>query len=157
MRRKPATPKHRRDAPDRRAGLAAVEAALIMPLLLLLMTGLFDLGFAVYENMQVQSAADAGAQYASKNAWDVVKITAVVVGATGGGAITATPAPSTFCACPTGGTLSAPVVCTINCANGNAPSLYGLVSAQKLHSTVISYPGLPKPLTLSGEARARLP
>ena len=136
-------------------GSAAVEAALILPILLILMTGLFDLGYAYYGNMQVQSAADAGAQYAAQNAWNSTKISTVVSGATGGTGITATPAPSQFCACPTGGTL-ANISCASKCANGTTPSLYALVKAQKLHETVMPWPVLPQPLTLTGQSITRI-
>ncbi len=125
-------------------------------MLLLLATGLFDLGFAAYESMQVKSAADAGAEYAAKNTWDATKITAAVVGATGGSSISATPVPAQFCACPAGGALTT-VSCASTCTNGNAPSLYARVSAQKLHSPLLSYPGLAKPLTLSAQAVVRIP
>ena len=136
-------------------GSAAVEAALILPILLILMTGLFDLGFAFYGNMQVQSAADAGAQYAAQNVWNTAKISTVVSGATGGSGITATPAPSQFCACPTGGTL-ATISCASNCPNGTTPSLYALVKAQKLHETVMPWPSLPQPLVLTGQSITRI-
>jgi Flp pilus assembly protein TadG len=139
----------------RQSGSAAVEAAIILPLLLLLTTALFDLGFAAYEKMQVQSAADAGAQYAAANSWDATRISTAVTGATGASGITASPAPSQFCACPTGGTL-ANISCANKCANGNAPSIYALVSAQKAHTTVLPYPILSQPLTLSGQAITRI-
>jgi Flp pilus assembly protein TadG len=136
--------------------VAAIEAAIILPVLLLLATGVFDLGSAAYENMQVQSAADAGAHYASRNTWNVAAIQVAVTGATGGSGIAANPAPFQFCACPTGGTLTT-VACASTCSTGDPPGLYARVSAQKLHSPVLSYPGLPKPLTLSADAVARLP
>jgi Flp pilus assembly protein TadG len=137
------------------SGTAAIEAAIILPVLLTLATALFDLGFAGYESMQVQSAADAGAKYAAANAWNVTQISAAVTGATGGSEITATPAPSQFCACPTGGTL-ANIACGQKCANGTTPSLYALVSAQKAHTTVLPYPILAQPLTLTGQAITRI-
>ncbi|OFX03777.1 MAG: hypothetical protein A3D94_00255 [Alphaproteobacteria bacterium RIFCSPHIGHO2_12_FULL_66_14] len=140
---------------ERRRGSAAVEAALILPLLLLMVTGLYDLGFAAYESMQVQSAADAGAQYAARNDWNPAAISGAVTSATGGTGITATPAPSQFCACPTGGILSN-ISCSATCPNGDTPGLYALVSAQKQHSTVLPYPILPDPLTLTGQAITRL-
>jgi Flp pilus assembly protein TadG len=139
----------------RRSGSAAVEAAIVLPLLLVLATALFDLGFAAYEDMQVQSAADAGAQYAAASTWDAARISAAVTGATGGSGITATPAPSQFCACPTGGVLTN-IPCANKCSNGNTPSVYALVSAQKSHTTVLPYPILPQPLTLSGQAITRI-
>lgn len=144
-----------RQCADRRQGSAAVEAALVLPVLFLLMTAVFELGFAAYESMQVQSAADAGAQYAARNAWDAAKISAAVTGATGASGIGATPAPSQFCACPTGGTL-ATISCVALCPNGTTPSRYALVSAQKTHSTIISYPGLPEPLVLTARSIVRI-
>jgi len=137
------------------SGSAAVEAAIILPFLLMLATALFDLGFAAYEDMQVQSAADAGAQYAVANGWDIAKISGVVTGATGGTGITASPAPSQFCACPTGGMLT-DISCALKCANGNTPSVYARVNAQKAHTTVLPYPILPQPLTLTGQAITRI-
>lgn len=151
------SPPSRCSVPDRsRAGSAAIEAALILPILLLLATGLFDLGFAAYESMQVKSAADAGAEYAAKNPWDATKIGAAVVSATGGSVISANPVPAKFCACPGTGTLIT-VSCAGTCANGDTPSLYARVSAQKLHSPLLSYPGLVNPLTLSAQAVVRIP
>jgi Flp pilus assembly protein TadG len=44
-----------------REGAAAVEAALVMPLLLLLMAGLIDGSRAIVQSMQVSAAAQAGA------------------------------------------------------------------------------------------------
>lgn len=140
---------------ERRQGSAAVEAALILPLLLLMVTGLYDLGLAAYGSMQVQSAADAGAQYAAHNDWDPAAISAAVTSATGGTGITAAPAPSQFCACPAGGTLSN-ISCSSTCPNGDTPGLYALVNAQKQHTTVLPYPILPNPLTLTGQAITRL-
>lgn len=139
----------------KRSGSAAVEAAIVLPVLLLLLTGLFDLGFAGWESMQVQSAADAGAEYATRNPWNVAQISNAVTSATAGSGITANPAPSQFCACPTGGTL-VNISCASKCPNGDTASLYALVSAQKTHFSVLHYPGLPQPMTLSGQAITRL-
>lgn len=139
----------------RRRGSAAVEAALILPVLLLMLTALYDLGFTAFEAMQVQSAADAGAQYAAGSGWDPAAITNAVTSATGGSNITATPAPSRFCACSAGGTL-VDIACTATCPGGDAPGVYALVSAQKVHSTVLPYPTLPQPRILTGRAITRL-
>lgn len=136
-------------------GAAAVEAALILPVLLLMMTALYDLGFAAFEAMQVQSAADAGAQYAAGNGWNPAAISSAVTSATGGSGITATPAPSRFCACTMGGTL-VDISCSATCANGDQPGVYALVNAQKTHSTVLPYPALPRPYVLTGRATTRL-
>jgi Flp pilus assembly protein TadG len=136
-------------------GTVSIEFALILPFLALLLAGLIDLGYASYESMEVQSAAEAGAQYASTNSWDTTAISNAVTSATEVSGITAMPAPSQFCACADGGVLTA-VSCVSTCGGGLAPSTYALVSAQVQHWTVLHYPGLPYPLTLTAQSRRRL-
>jgi Flp pilus assembly protein TadG len=136
-------------------GGVAVEFALIAPLLMLMFAGIVDLGFAAYESMQVHAAAAAGAQYAVKYGWDTAAIEAAVMSGTGAEGIAASPAPSRFCACPDAGGL-AEIDCGDTCPGGVTPGQYGRVNAELEHSTVLSYPGLPDPLTLTGQAIVRL-
>jgi Flp pilus assembly protein TadG len=136
-------------------GTVAIEAALILPLLVLLFTALFDIGVAAYESMRVQAAAEAGAQYAAKYTWDPDAVAAIVAGASGHDPIAADPAPVQFCGCPTGGTL-ATLACGATCTDGTRPSVYARVSASVTHFTVLDYPALPKPLTLTAQAITRL-
>ena len=136
-------------------GTVSIEFALVLPFLALLLTGLLDLGYAAYELMEIQAAAEAGAQYASTNPWNVTAISNAVTSATEITGISATPAPSQFCACANGGSLTA-VSCTSTCGGGHAPSTYALINAQLQHWTVLHYPGLPYPMTLSAQSRRRL-
>jgi len=143
-------------APARhRRGTAAIEFALILPIIALLFTALFDLGYLAYETMEVQAAAEAGAQYAAKNTWNAGAITAAVTSATGMSGISAVPAPTQFCACPTGTTLS-PATCGSTCSGGGTTGTYGQISAQKQHWTVLPYPTLPQPFIIAGQAIRRL-
>jgi Flp pilus assembly protein TadG len=136
-------------------GSVTIEFALVLPLLALLLTGLIDLGNAANESMEVQQAAEAGAQYASLNPWNTTAIGNAVTNATGISGIAATPAPSQFCACANGEALTA-VSCTTTCSSGHTASKYVLVSAQLQHWSILSYPGLPNPLTLSAQSWRRL-
>lgn len=136
-------------------GAAAIEMALALPLLMLVVTGLFDIGLAAYDRLQVDAAAAAGARYAADSGWAPGQIAAAVTSATGIAGIAATPAPSQFCACPTTGSLAA-VNCAVNCPDNGTPSLYGLVSAQLQYSPIVPYPGLPGAMTLTGRAVVRL-
>ena len=136
-------------------GGAIIEFALIAPFLAVLLVSLSDLGFGFYEAMQVQAAAEAGAQYAMRNTWDANAVAAAVTGATGAGGISATPAPAQVCGCPGGGILTQ-IGCTSTCPSGDPPGVYASVSAQKLYQTVLPYPGLPATLTLTGQAYRRL-
>jgi len=137
-----------------RAGSVAVELALTSTLLLLILTALFDLGLAAYEWMQVESAAEAGAQWAEQNGWDQTQIANAVVAATGG-SITATPAPSQVCGCSTNGSFSQ-ISCSSKCSGNVQPGTYAQVSAQAQHYTVLVYPGLPNPITFTATAITRL-
>lgn len=135
-------------------GAVAVEFALLVPIMVLLLTAVTDIGITAYESMRVQGAAEAGAQYAAKNVWDPAAIAAVVTTASGGG-ISASPAPMQFCACPDSGGLAA-IDCADTCPGGLPPGRYAEVSAALDHETILPYPGLPSPLTLTGRAVVRL-
>jgi TadE-like protein len=134
---------------------ATIEFALIIPIFALMVAALFDLGYAAYESMAVQAAAEAGAQYASTNPWNVTAIENAVTGGTELGGINATPAPSQFCACAKGGTLTA-ISCTSSCSSGGSPGTYALVNAQVQHWNLLPYPGLSYPTTISAQALRRL-
>ncbi|MGO8847274.1 MAG: TadE family protein, partial [Methylocella sp.] len=75
------------------------------PLLLIVLTGTVELGFLMYEAMQVNNAVEAGALYAAANSFNAANITSAVTNAsvlpTGLNTLTATPAPTQFCGCPT--------------------------------------------------------
>ena len=52
----------------RRDGTSAIELALILPVIAAMIVPLADLGMAAFTKMEVQNAAQAGADYALKNA-----------------------------------------------------------------------------------------
>lgn len=54
-------------ADGRKLGQALVELALLLPLLLMIGLGVLDFGRAMYAYVAVSSAAQAGAEYASRN------------------------------------------------------------------------------------------
>lgn len=139
----------------RNAGSAAIEFGLAIPLLLTMLMGLVEVGYSVYEGMQVYSAVEAGALYAAKNGFNSAAIASAVVTATGTAGITATPAPAQFCGCPSNaGVLN--VSCSSKCIDGSTPGTYVLISAALPHSTILPYPGLPLPATLTAQSTVRL-
>ena len=83
-----------------RLGTVAIEFALIVPVLLMLLVGVVEVGHGVYQAMQVMDAAEAGGLYVAKHGWNSAAISAAVVNATGESGMTASPAPSQFCGCP---------------------------------------------------------
>lgn len=111
-----------RRTPPRRAdsrGIAAVEFAIIAPVVLLLLAGATDLGRAVESSIRLENAARAGAQFALRAPNDTAGIRAAAEAGAGPGAtVTVTRPP---CQCPTAtGANGAVVDCNASCATGMA-------------------------------------
>lgn len=62
----------------RNEGASLIELALVTPLLLLLLVGAIDFGRAYYTAIELDTAAQAGAQYGAQNPLDIDGITNVV-------------------------------------------------------------------------------
>jgi Flp pilus assembly protein TadG len=137
------------------AGNAAVEFALIVPLLVLLAIGCFDFSMGIYRKMQVDDAAQVGAQYAVVHGYDSAKISNVVVNATSFAGISASPAPTQFCGCPSAAGLTV-VACNSICSNGLTSGAYVTVSSSGTYNTILSYPMIPSSFTLTGQGTVRL-
>ena len=137
-------------------GVAAIELAIIAPVLLLFMICTLDLGIGIYRNMQVQNAAQAGAQYAIVHGFKVSSISSAVTTATSFTKISADPAPNQFCGCAasTGVTVAA---CGSNCAGGSLAATYVTVSAQGTYNTFFPYPLLPNSYTFTAQPTVRIP
>jgi hypothetical protein len=138
-----------------RSGTAALEFGLAMPFLLILVVGMAEVGVAAYEAMQVKDAAETGVIYASQHATDFAGVANAVIDATGTAGITATPAPAAFCGCP--GAAGVTVGdCTSLCPDGSPQGRYVSVSASLTHVPILSFPGFPDPLVLTGRAVVRV-
>lgn len=137
-----------------RSGVAAVEFALIAPMLVAVLLPMTDLGMGAYQKMRVQDAAEAGAQYALKHGYDSAAITSAAQNATSLGTNLAV-TPSEACDCVSGGALvSTP--CGSNCPDGSTAGTYVTVGTSASYSMVMSYPGLSNPMTLTGSAVVRI-
>ena len=146
-------------------GIAAVEFGLMAPMLLILLTGVGEIGIAAYQRMQVQAAVEAGALYAVKHppasTSDTTGLNAIGVAVTSGTAstgITASPAPTSFCGCPAAaGVVSQGTDCTTVCSlDSKAPGKYVLVNAAITHTTLLPYLSLPLPATLTASSTVRV-
>lgn len=142
-------------AKGRQRGTAAIEFGLAAPLLLVILMGLVELGFAMYQAMQVTDSVEAGAIYAAKNGYDAAGISAAVVNATGTAGITATPAPVQFCGCPSTSGITT-TTCSATCSDGKTPGQYVRISASLARVTILPYPALGLPATLSATSVVRL-
>jgi len=137
------------------SGTSAVEFGLVVPILGLIVTSVIDIGFAVHYKMQVEDAAQTGAQWAIKNGFDANAISSAVTSATNASAISASPKPTTFCGCASGSSVSS-ATCGGTCPGGAAAGTYVTVSAQATYNTTLNYPGLPNTYVFTGQSTVRL-
>ncbi|GLR85113.1 TadE/TadG family type IV pilus assembly protein [Bradyrhizobium iriomotense] len=136
-------------------GAAAIEFGIMVPLLSLMVVSVADIGLAVYRKMQVEEAAQAGAQYAIARGFDTSGISSAVTSATNSTAITASPGPVQFCGCPTSGGVSS-VGCGTVCTGGAQAGTYATVSAQATYYTLINYQIVAATYTYNAQSTARL-
>jgi Flp pilus assembly protein TadG len=140
--------------PDSQAGIAAIEFGLLAPFLVLLLVAATEIGFSVYQAMQAQNAAEAGAVYVSKHGFEVLGISNAVINATTAAGITATPTPSQFCGCPVVSGITE-MACTATCADSSAPGQYVRINARVTHTPLISLSTVVMPAAFTGQAIIR--
>lgn len=139
---------------DRR-GASAVEFAVALPVLVGILIPTTDLGMGFYTQMQVQDAAQAGAQYAVLHGWDSTAIQNAVTSATALSTITASPAPTQSCGCASGTSITT-VGCNASCPDGSTPGSYVTVNAQAPYTTLIPYPGIASSFTVTAQSAVRI-
>lgn len=138
-------------------GTAAVELALVAPLLLAILVPLADLGMAYSQQVQVQQAAQAGAAYAMLHPWSSTSATAIANTVTSAGnlsGLSATPAPSQSCGCPTGTAVTS-ATCGSVCSDGQNAGYYVTVYASATYTPVLPYSLLGSSVTLSARSTVR--
>jgi Flp pilus assembly protein TadG len=138
-----------------RHGIAAIEFALLGPILAMSMVVAADAGFGFYSYMQVQTSAQVGAQYAIGHTFDATAISNAVTAATPATGISASPTPSTFCGCPSSSTV-ATATCGSTCTDGSVAGTYARVTATRTYTTIIPYPMLPASYTQTSVSTVRI-
>ena len=137
-------------------GTAAIEFGLVGTMLSLLLLGLIDFGMGYWEQIQVGNAARAGAEYAIFNGWASSGITTAVTSATSLSSISATPAPTQTCGCPSASGGITTATCGASCTGGATAGSYVTVNAKASYTTLFSYPGVTSPLTLTASVTVRI-
>ncbi|MGC2412811.1 MAG: TadE family protein [Stellaceae bacterium] len=139
-------------------GTAALEFALATPLLVALLVPVADLGLAYSEQIRVEQAAQAGAQYAVFHPWSTTSATAIskaVLAASTLSTITASPTPSQTCGCPSGTAIAA-TSCGSICADGLSAGYYVTVNAQAPYTSAMPYSLLGSSVILSAQSIVRI-
>lgn len=135
-------------------GAAAVELVVVMPLLLLLLSGVVDGGRLVLQAMQVHAAAQAGADFARGYGWDSGRISQAVATATRL-PVTATPQPAIVTGClQSSGEIAASSAFT--CPDGGAVGAFVTVHAQAPFDPLMPWPGLAHPNVLTAQSQVRI-
>jgi Flp pilus assembly protein TadG len=141
-----------------REGTSVVEFALAAPVLMGLLVPLADLGIAYSRQLQVEQAAQAGAQYASVHPWNSNSVNAISNAVTSAGAldgISASPAPSQVCGCPSGSAVTS-YGCNSTCPNGQTAGYYVVVNAQLPYAPPLPYSVLGNSMTLAAQTTVRI-
>lgn len=139
-------------------GAAAIEFAVIGGVFSAIFVVSGDIGLAYYARMQVQTAAQVGAQYAVNHGGSTFNASAIsnaVLNATSTTGITASPAPTEFCGCPSGTSLST-ATCGTTCTDGTGAGTYATVTASRTHTVVVPYPWLPPTYVQTSTATVRI-
>lgn len=136
-------------------GSAMLELSISLPLLLLILFGVADFGRFMYAAIEINSAASAGAEYATTslvNSTDYAGMqTAAQADAADVSGVTVTT--SSYCKCLGGSVVS----CTVGaCGGTSTPPNYIKVTTSGTFNTLFSYPGLPSSIALSGSAIRRI-
>jgi Flp pilus assembly protein TadG len=135
-------------------GNAAIEFAIIAPILLALLTGAWDFGNCFVESQRLASAARAGAQYgiqAPANATDFAGMTQAARNNASDADDALTVSASQICTCPGG----ASVACTGSCVGIPAPQIYVKLVVSEPYTTLFTYPFVTNPIPLSTQVVMR--
>jgi hypothetical protein len=138
-------------------GTAAIEFAVVALILVVMGIGVADLGMGFYRKMQVQNAAQAGAQYAIRHGFAPELISNAVTSATRFSNIVASPAARQYCGCPTNTGIVEIADCSSNCVDGSKSVTYVEVAAEGTYETILPYPLFPKSFKLTALSTAAIP
>lgn len=162
-------------AARRQSGQTLLEVALLTPLLLTMLLGVIDLGRYAYIAILVGNAAHAGAAYGAQGLAQSADTTGIQQAAINdyqnngqpAGSLAVTSSGS--CACDNGGSLS---MQTNACSTQSNPSITGTiqtcqnggghwaimvsVTASGTYTSLVGWPGIPSPVTISRTAIMRV-
>ena len=120
-----------------------IELALVLPIAMLLLVGMFDLGRYGLQRSAMLQGAQAGARYGIVAYNESSNINSTAQTATGLTGVTATNA--VFCECVAGTSVS----CSTSCGTGQTLKRYVTVTTTKSFSTVLSSSSLSLPRSVT--------
>lgn len=133
-------------------GSSLIELALMLPLLLLLLVGVVDLGRALYASIELSSAASAGALYGTQNPTDIAGMQKAAL--LDAGDVNGMTSVATYgCECSDGTSASASCISTPSCTSNWL--YYAQVTTTLNYKPLFIYPGIPSSLALTGFSSMR--
>jgi Flp pilus assembly protein TadG len=134
------------------SGQTVVELALLLPLLLVLLIGVIELGRYAYFDILISNAARAGAQYGAQSLIQAADAAGIKAAAHNDGLAAMTVTTQQECTCISGST-PAPGCAALGCPR---PVVYVVVTATDTYDSLFSFPPLPPQLTLSSTVKMRV-
>jgi hypothetical protein len=136
-------------------GLAAVEFAIIAPVLLMFLVGVVDFGLYINDRMRLESLARASAEYVVKGGSEDAVMQDVVYGAGGVNAEESEEwemSGQSICSCGDG----EEVVCGSSCPDNGYQRRYYTFSITRNYTPLFPYPGIPEVIEMTGDARLQI-
>lgn len=154
----------KRTLPKAQAGVALVEFALALPLLMMLLVGIIEYGRYTYFSIEIANAAHAGAQYGSQTATTGADTTGMKNAAIADGQNAIFPltasavAANAVCGCWNGTTESTPTAAQCGTCTTGRPVTYAQVTVTGTISPMFNYSmlGLPSSWTVAKTATIRV-
>ena len=138
-----------------RRGGVALEFALLLPILVFTLIGLWDFARVVAEDGRLSSAAMAGVHYgiqSAAHAGDTAGVTQAVRDDASDSAAALNVVAERYCSCPDGGA----VPCNSLCATIGKPIMYVRVQVSETFRTMVTYPFVANPVPITREAQMRV-
>lgn len=132
------------------AGGAAIEFAILLPIFILIFSGIINFGLILINQNQLNGVVSAGMLYAFGNSSVPAAVQLAMTNSTTNLTPLTTTA-TTFCACLGG----SPVLCTSTCSGGGTPLKYVTVTAQSQVSLVALNFVLTDPFITSAQGTIR--
>lgn len=127
-------------------GVAAIELAVVLPMLILMAIGAVEFGRVYFTAITVANAATAGAQYGAQSSGSADPDFIRQVARNDANDQTLVVNSNSTCRCPDSET---PVDCSIACAGYGYPQFFIEVTTSKTLSLLFNYPGLPPAIPVS--------
>ena len=137
-------------------GTAAVELALMIGILMLILMGTIDVARVFYSAVTVDDASRAGAQYGIRSNAFSGDVSGIELAATHNAQDlgTVTTSRELYCMCEDD-SIKKNNCATVTCTEG-VPQVYVRVETQRTFSTAFGYPGLPQSIPLSSATTFRV-